>query len=607
VWTRASQVNGFLTDDRIHVFQDLQPYICTFDGCCDALTTFPTRKLWAEHEFSEHRVDRFLKCHCGQTFTHKETFAHHLKYEHLLKLHHSQLLTQIAAAEVATPQDIHIQQCPLCLQDGWDSRRQFTTHVGRHLEQIALACLPRDVESDSEARSQQPGSSSPLHTSMRNQVPSVSAKSQAESESAMQCRLGESTAIDTTNLPPQALRAQIKSFDHEVPQSLTTANDIPLPTTHLYVPTGHSPADQGLWTDRSATRSDGSAGDSLPEALPNSYAQRSPSDIYSTMNLNLENMRLEKDHDAPHLQDQVRQLLSEYQAHATFSNGEMAPSTTTDQHYQYHENGNTYGSKECYSEHAALPFHPAASQGTLPGHFQSQDPKLFGEYASGSLYPHQNYIEIMNGRSPQYIDPGTYNESTSQIPNPMNTTLQFAPHRGQSQSLSEIGPNQYSNSNLNSEGDLFDSTQPAVVPNHYIQRHGEIEALGDINGPCHGSALPDPLQALSPTNVTKVPGSGRKVKRRRVMREQRTAEGAPKGPCRSGMRAAEAPLAASPPSPTSQRDERSHSRASQGSKEADVPNLSAYRSIISKKYLAEGKTLNEVIGFLKGVHNVVAR
>jgi hypothetical protein len=410
------------------------------------------------------------------------------------------------------------------------------------------------------------------------------------------------TAIDETSLSPQALRAQIIPSDQGVQQSLRPANEVPFSTTdltsyqqtHLYIPNGYPAADHGRWADGSVTQADKS-----------SYAQRPPSPIYSTMNFMPENMQLEQDYDAPHLQHQVRQLLSEVQTHATFSNGEMVLSTT-EQCHQYGKNGNMYGPKECYSEHVELPSHPTASQSALQGHLQSQNPSLFGEYTSDPLYPDQNYIVLANTRSPQYIDSGAYDESASQILNAMDTALQFAPYHGQSQSLSEAGHNQYSDSNLKSGGGPFDFTQPTFAPNHYGRGDRGVAAFHDSNGPSQGSALPEPFQG----HAAKVPGSESKVKRRRITREQRTAEGASKNPRGSGMRPAEAPSAGSPPSampPTAQRGERSRPRTSKGSREADIPNLGAYRSIISKMYLTEGKTLDEVIRFLKDVHNVVAR
>jgi hypothetical protein len=44
-------------------------------------------------------------------------------------------------------------KCPLCLKSSWTSQRKFVTHLGRHMEDIALASLPTDVGSDSNAGS----------------------------------------------------------------------------------------------------------------------------------------------------------------------------------------------------------------------------------------------------------------------------------------------------------------------------------------------------------------------------------------------------------------------------------------------------------------------
>jgi hypothetical protein len=32
--------------------------------------------------------------------------------------------------------------CPLCLHTGWSKLREYSTHLGRHLEEIALCALP---------------------------------------------------------------------------------------------------------------------------------------------------------------------------------------------------------------------------------------------------------------------------------------------------------------------------------------------------------------------------------------------------------------------------------------------------------------------------------
>ena len=138
--------------DRRHVFADLKPYICTFSGCKDELLTFPTRKLWEEHEFSQHRVDRSWNCsECPLGFGTPEEWRAHLDGVHRLQFNDGQFQVAASMAEKRTSQAVDSQQCPLCLRIPGKSRRNFITHVGKHLEGIALAVLPRENLSDSEA------------------------------------------------------------------------------------------------------------------------------------------------------------------------------------------------------------------------------------------------------------------------------------------------------------------------------------------------------------------------------------------------------------------------------------------------------------------------
>ncbi|KAF7507805.1 hypothetical protein GJ744_010106 [Endocarpon pusillum] len=119
------------------------------------LDTYPSRKLWAEHDFTEHRCHNFCQCHdCWETFTIEREFTQHLVQQHQYgSLNHTQLLSTLLAAKESNPEPIASQRCPLCQEEGWGSQRCFVTHVGRHLEEIALSALPRDVGSDSEAGS----------------------------------------------------------------------------------------------------------------------------------------------------------------------------------------------------------------------------------------------------------------------------------------------------------------------------------------------------------------------------------------------------------------------------------------------------------------------
>src|SRR5277367_4278797 len=142
-------------DWKIHVFADLHPYICTFPDCPDLLTTYPTRKLWAEHESATHRSHQQYECHdCSRTFSEESEFIDHINDDHQYKeLNHTQLLATISAAKKSVLNPLSDQACPLCYKTSWTLQRDFVTHLGRHLEGIALSSLPRDASSESDSNS----------------------------------------------------------------------------------------------------------------------------------------------------------------------------------------------------------------------------------------------------------------------------------------------------------------------------------------------------------------------------------------------------------------------------------------------------------------------
>ncbi|KAJ5827300.1 hypothetical protein N7447_004063 [Penicillium robsamsonii] len=64
---------------KIHVFADLQSYLCTHAECEDAMKTFPSRKLWADHEFNEHFTRIQWRCFmCNTTTVTQQLFVDHL-------------------------------------------------------------------------------------------------------------------------------------------------------------------------------------------------------------------------------------------------------------------------------------------------------------------------------------------------------------------------------------------------------------------------------------------------------------------------------------------------------------------------------------------------
>jgi Zinc finger, C2H2 type len=143
----------------MHVFSDLQAYICTFNDCHERLKTFSTRTLWSRHELEAHFSDKSFRCRdCHEssvTFTDQESFLDHLSRVHGREaLTHVHALSMAQAAAQSVPRSFTDQECPLCAQTDWKSQREYFTHLGKHLEQISLAALPQE-EDESEDDSDQ--------------------------------------------------------------------------------------------------------------------------------------------------------------------------------------------------------------------------------------------------------------------------------------------------------------------------------------------------------------------------------------------------------------------------------------------------------------------
>ncbi|CAO2651030.1 Nn.00g093270.m01.CDS01 [Neocucurbitaria sp. VM-36] len=92
-------------DWRKHLFLDLQPYTCFYTNCTFSATPFADRQLWSNHLELDHQF--------GPAW-----------------------------------QGI---ECPLCLEVTETGKSAILIHFARHMEDIALAALPRDVESDAES------------------------------------------------------------------------------------------------------------------------------------------------------------------------------------------------------------------------------------------------------------------------------------------------------------------------------------------------------------------------------------------------------------------------------------------------------------------------
>ena len=156
----------------MHLFSDLQPYICTFPDCEDELVQFSSRATWADHECSKHRNTRLWKCpDCPQEFHEVSGWEQHLQERHCLFFSGTKLQVAKNMALKTEAKCTENDECPLCRIVVGNPRRGFVKHVGRHMEEIALMALPPNVEDDTEE-----GSSSSEHTSLEESCQSLHLK-----------------------------------------------------------------------------------------------------------------------------------------------------------------------------------------------------------------------------------------------------------------------------------------------------------------------------------------------------------------------------------------------------------------------------------------------
>ncbi|KAL9116210.1 MAG: hypothetical protein Q9227_000581 [Pyrenula ochraceoflavens] len=127
---------------RIHILEDLEPYICTYLGCLDGLQLYGSQNAWLDHE-------RLAHCQKWRCFKHKEaTFSSQSDLlEHLEGQHSDLTEAQIRYILELSP-SVHPDNrdtCPIC-----GIREQFvydrTNHLSSHLEKIAILSLVYDRE-----------------------------------------------------------------------------------------------------------------------------------------------------------------------------------------------------------------------------------------------------------------------------------------------------------------------------------------------------------------------------------------------------------------------------------------------------------------------------
>ena len=131
-----------------HVYRDLQPYVCTFEGCVSSEETYESRHRWFSHELQQHRQCWTCSSHCSREFRSREEFKQHIRRYRPGGVSTAQIPLYVDSAAVALDQVDAESICPLCNIE-LQGTAQIEKHLGRHLEEIALFALPQN-DSDSE-------------------------------------------------------------------------------------------------------------------------------------------------------------------------------------------------------------------------------------------------------------------------------------------------------------------------------------------------------------------------------------------------------------------------------------------------------------------------
>ena len=123
------------------MFQDLQPYVCTYPDCLSSEQLFRSRREWIAHE-QGHRKLWQCPLHIHAVYDSRTALERHFTSDHPDQISQSQLDPILSAAETSA-NDLR-EKCPICLASAV-MHGGISNHIANHLERFALFGLPRDV------------------------------------------------------------------------------------------------------------------------------------------------------------------------------------------------------------------------------------------------------------------------------------------------------------------------------------------------------------------------------------------------------------------------------------------------------------------------------
>jgi tetratricopeptide (TPR) repeat protein len=137
-----------------HFYLDLQPYICTFEGCNRAHKLFGVKQEWFQHELDYHRTQQTWYCAKAECRTEFETRA---LFEQHVRLSHPDIVVQQSAEFldilIDTCQRLSVKdqpspqkECPLCGAAYKGTASDWKDHIAHHLEQFALLAMGEEED-----------------------------------------------------------------------------------------------------------------------------------------------------------------------------------------------------------------------------------------------------------------------------------------------------------------------------------------------------------------------------------------------------------------------------------------------------------------------------
>jgi hypothetical protein len=152
---------------RRHLWEDLAPFICLYDNCMAAETTYTSQHSWLQHIRTAHLPLVWL---CGRCYQEPRRFDSQSSFQqHMRKDHDSSLSNmELELLSRSCRQSLSFDACLICgLEDGMvsieassrqpttDKQHNLITCMINHLEVLALGSLPWHFGCEEDADSDQ--------------------------------------------------------------------------------------------------------------------------------------------------------------------------------------------------------------------------------------------------------------------------------------------------------------------------------------------------------------------------------------------------------------------------------------------------------------------